>query len=168
MIVARIEKVDGVSVGGEKGVEVAIPVVVGEGHHDPRTFKVEAEFCRLVAKDALAVVNIEPGGAIEPAKREIEISVVVDVGEGGARRPIAFRLVQPCRGSDVFKLKIAEIAIEAGSVEGSGQEDIGPSVAIDISDGHAATSFDAVEELDRLSIQFPAMDEIHPGSRGID
>ena len=96
LVISRIEEINGISVGRKEGVQIAVPIIVGESDHDSRPFKVEAELGSLVAEDALTVVDVKLGGAIETANGKIKVTIVVDVGEGGSGWPLAIGLFQSC------------------------------------------------------------------------
>ena len=74
-------------VGEDEDIEPAVAVVVGEGSDDAAVYSGEAtRFC-LFLEGAVALVDVEEIGGGVAADVEIEMTVVVDVGEDGALAP---------------------------------------------------------------------------------
>src|SRR5690348_4177088 len=77
----------------------------------------------------------------ERVYEQVEVAIAIDVGEdrAGGIQEGGFG---KCGVGDVFKLPLAEVLVEAAAVVESGEEQVAPPIAIDITGSHAG----AVEE----------------------
>ena len=68
---------------------------------------------------------------------EVEVAVVVQVGEGGRCRPVAIA-AQAGPVGDVLERPVPAVAIE-GVRSPAGDEEVGMAVVVEVADGHAVS-----------------------------
>ena len=89
-------------ISDEISVQVTIPIVIGECHHDAGTLKVQAEFGRFFRK-VITSIDIQPVGAIKTTQIQVQPPIVININKSRAGRPHAIGLDAPCLGH-IFKL----------------------------------------------------------------
>src|SRR2546422_8838637 len=87
---------------------------------------------------AFPVVHEDGVWPTEGHDDQVLITVAVDVGEHASGRMAIPRRQAGARG-DVLELPIAQVAIQDAWTFGTGQKDIGPSVAIHVRQTHAGS-----------------------------
>ena len=134
-----------VLVGGEVEVEVAIEVVVSEGGLEGGVDEVEAvlfgAFFEAGFVGRFGEVDEELVGGVVVGDEEVEVAVAVDIGESGAGGPGVFEVGEEAGGFGMVGEGEGSIGleVEGSGTGGAGAEEVGSVVAIEVSDGEAAS-----------------------------
>src|SRR5690606_10506517 len=143
-----VAAVDGTGVVGRREVGVPVAVDVAEGEDEAGVAFEEAERVRP-RPVALVEVDLHAGGAAEAAGADVEVAVVIDVGEVGAEEApvlaVGGEAVVP--GLPALARAVAEghleelvAEVDAGVVVVDAVADVEEAVAVDVAEGDAARS----------------------------
>ena len=126
---------------------------------------VDSEFLRDVGKRSIAVVDEESIGAVEAAGIQIEITIVINVGESCTRTPESLVLKSGWAG-DVFESEVAAVFVKTIAPLGSRQIKIKQTVVVVIAHADAAAGKRIVERVLPILGWCPDMHEVDASAIG--
>jgi len=128
-----------------EAIEITILIIIEEcGVGGVAAFICETVFSGFVGEGQIMIIDeeltfgfltIDIAGV---ADEDVEPAIVVNVGHNDAGTPVTLG-AEACFGGDVFELPVAFVEIEFIGAHVGGEENIGPTIVIDITDSGAAT-----------------------------
>ena len=154
-----------VSVGYDKQVEIAVPVMVGKRRHERGVDHRQPPRLRLVGEtDACAVVDEKLVGRVVVANVQVQIAVAVEIDRRRAGTP-RIAPVNPGLLGHVLKAEIGFLEKQAVLVRAVDQKQIWPAVAIEVADADSATDKAGTVEPAQPVILREALGELDTGLR---
>ncbi len=155
--------------------EIEVPVVIGigEGWHDARTHRVEAEFLSPFREARLPVIEEQLVGRLVVADIEIQVAVVIDVDHRGPRPPAIAPTDSRLRKLSKFQLAAFLLQVESVLSGAAREEEIRQRIAVHISDrhptrrvSHCVKALHGMRGIERIDESHPCMLNREIGEQG--